>query len=244
MKNALTFDVEEYFHAEAFARVLRPEEWPTLESRVVAATRAAARHPRARARPGDVLRPGLGRGAAPRPGPRDRLARPRGRVSRLRAPDDPAPDAPGVRARTSRGPRATLEDATGQAVIGYRAPTFSIMRETLWSLDVLVRGGLPLRLEHLPDRSRPLRHPRRAAVPAPAQGAERRRARRVPACPPCMLARAAAAGRGRRLLPPRSLLDHPAGAPADQRARAAAGHRLPASVGARPRPAAAAGGPR
>ena len=38
VKNALTFDVEEYFHAEAFARVLRPEEWPTLESRVVAST--------------------------------------------------------------------------------------------------------------------------------------------------------------------------------------------------------------
>ena len=38
MKNALTFDVEEYFHAEAFAGVLRPEEWPGLESRVVATT--------------------------------------------------------------------------------------------------------------------------------------------------------------------------------------------------------------
>ena len=38
MKNALTFDVEEYFHAEAFARVLRPEEWPTLESRVTRST--------------------------------------------------------------------------------------------------------------------------------------------------------------------------------------------------------------
>ena len=44
MKNALTFDVEEYFHAEAFARVLRPEDWPTLESRVVldAAVKVAA----------------------------------------------------------------------------------------------------------------------------------------------------------------------------------------------------------
>ena len=34
MRNILTFDVEEYFHAEAFASVLRPEEWPSLESRV------------------------------------------------------------------------------------------------------------------------------------------------------------------------------------------------------------------
>ena len=34
MKNALTFDVEEYFHAEALAGTLRPEEWPSLTSRV------------------------------------------------------------------------------------------------------------------------------------------------------------------------------------------------------------------
>ena len=38
MKNALTFDIEEYFHAEAFSRVLRPEEWPGLASRVVDTT--------------------------------------------------------------------------------------------------------------------------------------------------------------------------------------------------------------
>ncbi len=38
MKNALTFDIEEYFHAEVFASALRPEEWPGLASRVVDTT--------------------------------------------------------------------------------------------------------------------------------------------------------------------------------------------------------------
>src|SRR4026207_1537831 len=38
MINALTFDIEEYFHAEAFARVVDPHDWHTLESRVVSAT--------------------------------------------------------------------------------------------------------------------------------------------------------------------------------------------------------------
>ena len=38
MNNVLTFDVEEYFHAEAFAGVVRPEDWPTFGSRVVDAT--------------------------------------------------------------------------------------------------------------------------------------------------------------------------------------------------------------
>ena len=38
MNNVLTFDVEEYFHAEAFAGVVRPEAWPTFDIRVVDAT--------------------------------------------------------------------------------------------------------------------------------------------------------------------------------------------------------------
>ena len=38
MINALSFDIEEYFHAEVFSEVVRPEEWPSLESRVVACT--------------------------------------------------------------------------------------------------------------------------------------------------------------------------------------------------------------
>jgi polysaccharide deacetylase family protein (PEP-CTERM system associated) len=40
----------------------------------------------------------------------------------------------------TRAKRA-LEDAIGRPVLGYRAPTFSIMRATLWSLDVLVEAG-------------------------------------------------------------------------------------------------------
>ena len=30
MKNALTFDIEEYFHAEVFAHALRPDEWGNM----------------------------------------------------------------------------------------------------------------------------------------------------------------------------------------------------------------------
>jgi polysaccharide deacetylase family protein (PEP-CTERM system associated) len=35
-----------------------------------------------------------------------------------------------------------LEDITGQPVLGYRAPQFSIVRENLWALDVLAELGL------------------------------------------------------------------------------------------------------
>jgi polysaccharide deacetylase family protein (PEP-CTERM system associated) len=36
-----------------------------------------------------------------------------------------------------RQSKDALEQVTGQAVVGYRAPTFSIMRQTAWALDVL-----------------------------------------------------------------------------------------------------------
>ena len=140
MINALTFDVEEYFHAEAFAGAVQPEEWPALESRVVrtterilemlaeAGTRAtffvlgwiAKRHPAlVRAIEGqghEVGCHGYGHQMITR-------------LSRAEFAADLE------RAKT------TLEDAAGVRVIGYRAPTFSVVRETLWSLEVLAEAG-------------------------------------------------------------------------------------------------------
>jgi polysaccharide deacetylase family protein (PEP-CTERM system associated) len=40
-----------------------------------------------------------------------------------------------------RRSKDVLEQASGRPVIGYRAPTFSIVPETLWALDVLVEEG-------------------------------------------------------------------------------------------------------
>ena len=140
MKNALTFDVEEYFHAEAFAGVLRPEEWPGLESRVVATTErildildrehvratffvlgwVAERHPslvREIASLGhEIGCHGFGH----------RMIQ---HLTRSEFEQD------------VRRAKSALEDASGHAVIGYRAPTFSVMRETLWSLSVLCEAG-------------------------------------------------------------------------------------------------------
>ena len=140
MKNALTFDVEEYFHAEAFAGVLRPEQWPGLESRVVATTErildildrehvratffvlgwVAERHPslvREIASLGhEIGCHGFGH----------RM------IQHLTRSEFE---------RDVRRAKSALEDASGHAVIGYRAPTFSVMRETLWSLSVLYEAG-------------------------------------------------------------------------------------------------------
>src|SRR5207248_1508972 len=41
-----------------------------------------------------------------------------------------------------RQSKDALEQVTGQAVVGYRAPTFSVVRQTAWALDVLAELGL------------------------------------------------------------------------------------------------------
>lgn len=140
MKNALTFDVEEYFHAEAFARVLRPEEWPTLESRVTRSTeRLLDILDRERVRATFFV---LGWVAERHPGLVREIASlgheiachgyGHRMIQHLSRPD--------FERDVTRAKRA-LEDAVGRPVLGYRAPTFSIMRETLWSLDVLIEAG-------------------------------------------------------------------------------------------------------
>lgn len=140
MLNALTFDVEEYFHAEAFAGLVRPEEWSTLTSRVVGSTErlldllddagasatffvlgwVAERHPglvRAiHARGHEVACHGYAHQMITR-------------LSRAQFAED-----------IRRG-KGAVEDAAGVSVIGYRAPTFSVVRETLWSLEILAEAG-------------------------------------------------------------------------------------------------------
>jgi polysaccharide deacetylase family protein (PEP-CTERM system associated) len=58
--------------------------------------------------------------------------------------------------------KEALEQVTGEAVVGYRAPTFSIVRQTAWALDVLAELGF------LYDSSiYPVRHDRYGVPDAP-----------------------------------------------------------------------------
>jgi peptidoglycan-N-acetylglucosamine deacetylase len=56
------------------------------------------------------------------------------------------------RADLQRG-RALLEQLTEQPVLGFRAPTFSIVRESRWATDVLAEGGFTYSSSVLPARS-------------------------------------------------------------------------------------------
>jgi polysaccharide deacetylase family protein (PEP-CTERM system associated) len=61
-----------------------------------------------------------------------------------------------------RRSKDALEQVTGQAVLGYRAPTFSIMRQTAWALDVLAELNMAY------DSSiYPVRHDRYGVPAAP-----------------------------------------------------------------------------
>ena len=140
MNNVLTFDVEEYFHAEAFAGVVRPEDWPAFGSRVVDATERLL----------DILDYAdvratffvLGWVAERQPGLVQEIHA-RGHelachgyshqmISRL-TPQEFAEDV--------KRAKKVIEDIAGTRVIGYRAPTFSVTRQTLWSLEVLMEAG-------------------------------------------------------------------------------------------------------
>jgi polysaccharide deacetylase family protein (PEP-CTERM system associated) len=66
-----------------------------------------------------------------------------------------------------------LEQVTGEAVVGFRAPTFSVVRQTAWALDVLAEAGL-----HYDSSIYPVRHDRYGVPQAPrapfiARGPER-----------------------------------------------------------------------
>ena len=138
--NALSVDLEEYFQVSNFDGVIDREEWDALPSRVADATRrlldafdatgnratffvlgwVAERNPRLVrelvARGHELACHGYGHELVYDLGPQR------------------------FRADLRRGRRA-IEDAAGVALQGYRAPSYSITRDSLWALDILAEEG-------------------------------------------------------------------------------------------------------
>jgi polysaccharide deacetylase family protein (PEP-CTERM system associated) len=138
--NVITVDVEDYFQVSAFDRVVSRSAWDGMESRVVANTQrvldlfdehrvtgtffilgwVAERHPA-------IVREIADRGhEVASHGYGHRL------VYELTA---------GEFRSDVRRARHVLEQASGQRVTGFRAPSYSITRRSLWALDVLVQEG-------------------------------------------------------------------------------------------------------
>ena len=140
MRHALTIDVEEFFQVHALSGVVTMDTWETYPSSVTESTGlimdllagddikatffclgwVAERHP-------DLIR---------------RIHRAGHEIASHgyahKVIYDQEPDV--FKADAAKA-KAILEDITGEAVLGYRAPTYSITKQTLWALDILEELG-------------------------------------------------------------------------------------------------------
>ncbi len=138
--NALTVDVEDYFQVNAFARVVKHSEWDSFKPRVVANTLKTL----------DLLDVFsvkatffiLGWVAERAPGLVAEIA---GRGHEVACHGyghqlvyEIGPDRFREDIRRAKG---IIEGITGEAVHGYRAPSYSITGRSLWALDILVEEG-------------------------------------------------------------------------------------------------------
>lgn len=140
MRNAMTVDVEDYFHVAALASSIKPQDWERCERRVETNTRrlldvfdekgvkitffvlgwVAERHP-------ELIREIDRRG--------HEIAS-HGQSHQLVYNQEPAQ----FRRETVHAKR-TLEDLIQKPVEGYRAASYSITNESLWALDILAEAG-------------------------------------------------------------------------------------------------------
>ena len=152
--NAMSVDVEDYFHVSVFDGIVPRSKWADMESRVRANTDklldlfdefgvsstffilgwVAERHP-------ELVRDIAARGHE---------VASHGYAHRLIYDQTPAAFRDDVRRA-----KHLLEDAAGCAVDGFRAPSYSVTPRSLWALDVLIEEGY-----HYDASIFPVRHDR------------------------------------------------------------------------------------
>lgn len=140
IRNALSVDVEDWFQVGAFEKVIRKEDWPRYELRVEANTDAVLQLFADAGVKGTFFTLGWVAERFPalirRIGAQGHEIASHGcdhkRVFQM-TPDEFAVDVATSKAR--------LEDASGMAVTGYRAPNFSIDRRTPWAHAALAEAG-------------------------------------------------------------------------------------------------------
>lgn len=138
--NAFTVDVEEHFHVAAFEGTVPREDWTRIPSRVERNTERLLELLAAHGIRATFFT--LGWVAERRPALIRRIAAAGHEVASHGYDHTRLAQLDPRRLREDVGrARAALEDAAGTAVIGYRAPTFSITRQTLWAHAVLAEAG-------------------------------------------------------------------------------------------------------
>jgi polysaccharide deacetylase family protein (PEP-CTERM system associated) len=138
--NAMTVDVEDYFHVSAFDAVVSRAGWDGFESRVSHNTdRLLELFDRANVRSTFFV---LGWVAERFPALVRRIAElghevaSHGYNHQLLYMLTPRQFREDVRAAKS-----AIEDAAGAPVVGFRAPSYSVIESSLWALDILIEEG-------------------------------------------------------------------------------------------------------
>jgi polysaccharide deacetylase family protein (PEP-CTERM system associated) len=161
IKNALTIDLEDYFHVSAYAGRVRKDEWDSYPSRVAHNTDRLL----------EILDQHnclatffvLGWVAEKKPEIVARVAAAGHEIachSMLhRRIFDLTPQE--FRDDTRRA-KSAIEGAAGKKVFGYRAPSFSIVRKSAWALEILAEEGF-----HYDSSIFPVEHPSYGIPDAP-----------------------------------------------------------------------------
>jgi polysaccharide deacetylase family protein (PEP-CTERM system associated) len=140
MKNFLSIDVEDYFQVSAFEKVSPPDTWGRRELRVERNTEKVL----------DLLGEAsvkgtffiLGWVAERCPALVKRIAAEGHEVASHGYGHQRVPNQTRIEFREDvRHSKAILEELTGREVIGYRAPSYSISKETFWAFDELHEAG-------------------------------------------------------------------------------------------------------
>ena len=147
----MTVDVEDYFHVEAFASTISPDTWAERELRVENnVEKILELFRRLRIKATFFI---LGWVAEKAPGLAARIAEDGHEIGchgyahqhiRKQSPVEFREDV--------RRARRLLTDQTGQAVLCYRAPSFSITGKTLWAMDILAEEGFTIDSSIFPAR--------------------------------------------------------------------------------------------
>jgi polysaccharide deacetylase family protein (PEP-CTERM system associated) len=170
--SALSVDVEDYYQVQAFADLAPRDTWDRHPSRVEANTRRlldrfdewgargtfftlgwiARRYPA-------LVQEIVSRG--------HELAS-HGMDHRMLTEQDPASFR-----SDALDSRLLLEDVGGVAVVGFRAPSYSVNRTTLWAIDVLAEAGYAYDSSVYPIRRRRYGYPEGPVLPAAMRGERR-----------------------------------------------------------------------
>ena len=139
-KHFFTVDVEEYFQVSAFERFVNRADWDHLESRVETGVEYLLEALAKRGSRGTFFV--LGWIAERHPDLVKRIAAAGHEVASHGWDHRKVTDQDPTQFRESlRRSKCTLEELTDQPVIGFRAPSYSIVRGMEWALDILLDEG-------------------------------------------------------------------------------------------------------